>query len=49
MDRYTESLLARADAHWSAGDVLPIDLFAEMVGEGINVEALEPRHLQQPE
>lgn len=45
----TEWLLRKADEHWSAGHTLPIDLFAALVSEGIDVAAEEQRCLQQPE
>lgn len=46
---HSEWLLAQADAHWSSGNTLPIDLFAKLVSEGIDVVTEERRHLQQSE
>ena len=40
-----EHLIARAMPYWQDGQSLPIDLFAEMQSEGLDVVALERRHL----
>lgn len=39
-----DHLIARAMPHWERGDTLPLDLFAEMVSEGLDVDALERQH-----
>lgn len=38
-------LIARAMPYWEDGQSLPLDLFAEMQSEGLDVVALERRHL----
>lgn len=47
--RYREHLMLRASIHWEAGNPLPTDLFAEMLSEGMDVEALEAKHKQEPQ
>ena len=41
MSMYTEQLLDKAQAYWSQGESVPLDLFSEMVAAGLHVEALE--------
>lgn len=38
---YTAYLIRHAFAHWDRGDRLPIDLFAEMLGAGLDVQEIE--------
>lgn len=40
-----DHLIARARPYWHAGRSLPLDLFAEMQSEGLDVVALEEQHL----
>lgn len=43
--RPAEFLIARAMPYWSRGQSLPIDLFAEMQSEGLDVVSLEDKYL----
>ena len=43
---HSEFLIARAQPYWLRGQSLPIDLFAEMQAEGLDVVALEGKYLQ---
>jgi hypothetical protein len=42
---YHEHLITRAQSHWAVGHRLPVDLFAEMLSAGLDVEELERRNL----
>lgn len=41
---YSEHLLRKASSHWDKHEPLPIDLFYEMLGQGLDVETLERQH-----
>jgi hypothetical protein len=45
---YTDSLISQAARYWNRGEYLPIDLFAEMLGMGLDVEALERNYMKDP-
>jgi hypothetical protein len=45
---YQEHLIARAQRHWSQGRQLPVDLFAKLIAEGLDVVALEHQHMKEP-
>lgn len=48
MDPYTPvtaSLMRQAHEHWNRGEPVPLDLFAQMAREGLDVPALEARYL----
>ena len=32
--------------YWNEGNVLPLDLAAKLMAEGLDVEALEAKHMQ---
>lgn len=36
-----DHLMARAEGHWGNHDPLPLDLFAEMISAGIDVDGAE--------
>jgi hypothetical protein len=40
----SEHLLRRSQAYWDVGSPVPIDLFYEMLGAGLDVDALEKQH-----
>jgi hypothetical protein len=42
-------LLRRATAFWNRGQRLPLDLFYQLLGAGLDVEALEAQHMKDPE
>jgi hypothetical protein len=44
LSAYTERLLDRAAAYLSRGDVIPLDLFSELMVAGIDVVELEKNH-----
>jgi hypothetical protein len=44
LSAYTERLLDRAAAYLSRGDVIPLDLFSELMVAGIDVVQLEKNH-----
>lgn len=44
----TERLIDRAMAYWDVGACIPLDLFADMLGAGLDVETLETKHMQEP-
>lgn len=44
MSMYTERLVDRATAYLSRGDVIPLDLFSELMLAGIDVIELEKKH-----
>jgi hypothetical protein len=44
--KYHDWLLRRANRYWRKGESLPLDLFMELVGAGLDVEALEKQHQQ---
>lgn len=48
MSRYLDALLDRADAFWTRGEPLPIDLYADLLAAGIDVETLEHRQRKEP-
>jgi len=39
-----EFLLRKAERYWNRGLPLPIDLFAQLLSAGLDVEALERKH-----
>lgn len=41
------TLLSQAHEHWSIGEPIPLDLFAQMAREGLDVPALEARYLDK--
>ena len=41
---YAEWLEQRAATYWDRGEHVPLDLFYEMLGSGLDVEALESNH-----
>jgi hypothetical protein len=43
-----ERALRRAHLYWDAGSALPVDLFYELVGLGMDVETLEHKHRADP-
>lgn len=45
--RVQASLLRQAHEHWAIGEHVPLDLFAEMAREGLDVQALEAKHLNK--
>lgn len=44
----TASLLRQAHEYWDRGEPVPLDLFATMAQEGLDVQGLEARHLKEP-
>lgn len=40
-----EWLIRRARHYWDKGQQIPVNLFAEMIGAGLDVEALERQYL----
>ncbi|HCL3314600.1 TPA: hypothetical protein N2A14_002608 [Pseudomonas aeruginosa] len=45
---YESAALQQALTYWSEGLPIPLDLFAELLAEGYDVEALEEKHLADP-
>lgn len=45
MTPYQRSLLRRAEDYWHNGHHVPLDLFALMASEGMDVETLEAKHI----
>lgn len=43
---YQESLIEQAMTYWDRGESIPLHLFASMASEGLDVEALEAKHIQ---
>jgi hypothetical protein len=43
-----DHLLRRAQAFWDRGQQLPLDLFYQLLGAGLDVEALEAQHMKEP-
>lgn len=43
-----EYLLRQARPFWDRGEPLPIDLFARLLSAGLDVEALERKHMKEP-
>lgn len=41
----TNPTLELALTYWEEGEPLPLDLFAELLAQGYDVEALEAQHL----
>lgn len=41
-----ERLLDQAKEYWDQGRQIPIDLFARLAAEGLDVEALQLQHLE---
>lgn len=41
-------LLRRASVFWNCGQHLPLDLFYQMLGAGLDVDALERKHMKEP-
>ena len=48
MTLYQLNLIDQAKEYWQRGDGLPLDLFANMAAEGMDVPALEARHREEP-
>jgi hypothetical protein len=46
---YREKLIREAENFWANRDRLPIDLFAAMVDEGIEVAILERQYIERME
>lgn len=46
MTYYQESLIDQAMVYWEKGEPVPLNLFASMAAEGLDVEALEAKHIQ---
>lgn len=44
---YQESLLDQAHEYWSRGESIPLDLFAQLASEGLDVEGLEAKHKEE--
>lgn len=49
MSAHTERLIDRACGYWENGHVIPLDLFAQMNEAGLDVQALEDKHLTDEE
>ena len=47
MSLYIETLMATAQEYWDAGQSVPLDLFAEMMAAGLDVETLEAKHKKE--
>ena len=47
MTAYQESLLERAHEYWDNGHRIPLDLFSLLASEGMDVETLEAKHLNE--
>lgn len=47
MTVHQERLLARALDYWTQGRRIPLDLFSLLVQEGMDVEALEAKHMNE--
>ena len=45
--RVQASLLRQAHEHWDIGQHIPLDLFAAMAAEGLDVPALEARNIKE--
>lgn len=45
---HPEFLLRQAEDYWNNGHHLPIDLFARMISAGLDVDALERKHMKEP-
>lgn len=43
---YQESLIDQAMTYWERGESIPLNLFASLAAEGLDVEALEAKHIQ---
>lgn len=43
---YDSPTLTLAMTYWEQGTPIPLDLFAELLAEGYDVEALEAKHLK---
>ncbi len=46
MKREINRLVRKARGYWERNEHLPLDLFAELVGLGVDVETLEQRYLR---
>ncbi len=46
---FRENLIREAEAFWASRDRLPMDLFAAMVQEGIEVATLERQYIERME
>lgn len=46
MTYYQESLLDEAMTYWNRGESIPLNLFASLAAEGLDVEALEAKNIQ---
>ena len=44
MSAYTEKLVDRATAYLSRGDVIPLDLYSELMLAGLNPTEIEDKH-----
>lgn len=44
MEHYLDNLLRRATKHWQEGNPVPMDLAAEMLEAGLDVETLERKY-----
>ena len=44
MSAYTERLVDRATAYLSRGDVIPLDLYSELMLAGLNPTEIEDKH-----
>jgi phage-related baseplate assembly protein len=44
----SEFLIRQAQAYWSQGQRLPLDLFANLISAGLDVDALERRYMKEP-
>lgn len=41
---YVYTLIEKAQSYWAVDEPLPLDLFAELMSAGIDVEALEAKY-----
>jgi len=45
MTHYSETLFTEALSYWLSGLSIPLELYASMAAEGMNVPALEARYI----
>lgn len=47
MNKYQRKLFNQAKDYWDNGHTIPLDLFASMASEGMDVPRLEQKYLKQ--
>lgn len=45
---HADFLIHQATRYWNRGEHLPIDLFAQLIAAGLDVDALERTHMKEP-